>query len=102
MNPFAAALPAFDRVFGETIRYDGAGLDQPSDIVVIWSDVPGESYMGAGATVRTVSCEIRKEKLPGRPGKADVITRNGVRWSPVDIRDADDVAAWVLVVERAA
>jgi len=102
MNPFAAALPVIDRVFGESVGYDGAGLAEPTDIMVIWSDVAGEPFMGAGATVRTVFCEIRKEKLPGRPTKTDVITRDGVLWSPIDIRDADDVSAWVLIVERAA
>lgn len=101
VDPFAAALPHFRRVLGETVAYDGGGLPEPTNLVVIWSDVAGNEFQGPGNTTRAVSFEIDRSLLTQRPAKSDRITRKGVKWAPIEVTDRDDVNAWVVYVERA-
>lgn len=101
-NPFAAAMPAFLAAFGELVTYEGAGLAEPTDLGVIWSDVSGEPFQGPGNTTRTVSFEIDKALLPQRPGKSNRITRKGIVWQPQEVADRDDIGKWVVFVEKSA
>lgn len=97
----AAALAAIRAAFGESVGYAGGGLPAPDDLMVIWSDVAGDPFQGAGNTTRTITCEIEKALLPARPAAADRITRDGVAWKPIEVTDRADVAAWVITVGRA-
>lgn len=96
----AAALAAIRAAFGASVGYAGAGLPLPTDVMVIWSDVAGDPFQGAGNTTRTVTCEIEKALLPARPGAGDRITRDGMVWKPIEVIDRADVGAWVITVGR--
>lgn len=85
--------------FGDPVRYTGAGLvDAPIDDVV-FSDVPADSFIGAGATARHVSFELDFVALPDTPDKGDVIAHETGRWSVIDVALRRDVHGWVLSVE---
>lgn len=122
MSPFVAAATAIDAVFGEPVLYSGAGISYET-IRVIWSDVAGQAFQGAGNTVRTIGCEIRKSQLPGEPSADDVIERFAandrgdfgdpddygagrdcapISWRPIEIVDRADVDAWWLTLEQVA
>jgi len=96
-----AALAAIDAAFGETVSYSGPGVADPIDLRVIWSDVSGEAFQGAGNTVRTITCEVRKSLLPVQPNKTSRIVRGAITWKPQQVVDRDDVAGWVVTLERA-
>lgn len=98
-DPFAASLPVFAKVFGETVRYAGAGLPAEADVTVIWSDVPGDPFQGAGNTTRKISMEISKGLLPERPSTADRISRRGGTWRPNEVIDDEEFGSWVVVLE---
>lgn len=95
------ALAAVFAAFADTlITYTGAGLAAPTDMLVVWSNVAGDDFQGPGNTTRTISCEIRKSMLPGRPAKADTLKRGVEIWGPNEVVDRDDVGAWQIVLER--
>lgn len=101
-NPFTAAAAVIDRVLAlDIVTYDGGGLPAPTDISVVWSDMPGDPFQGPGNTTRTISAEIRFEKLQARPTRADRLTRNGVVWKPQQIEARGDVSAWNVTLELA-
>jgi hypothetical protein len=98
----AAALASIDAVFEETVIYTGGGLTVPTPIPVVWSDMPGESFQGAGNTTRTITAEIRYSLLAQRPAKADRIARDGKLWKPIQVADRDEMARWVVTLEQTA
>ena len=100
-DPFAAAAAAIDAAFAETVTYLGDGFATPTDLTVIWSDEPGDSFEGAGNTTRRITAEIRKEKLSQRPSKAGRLTRKGITYKPQQVTEVDTVEAWTVVLERA-
>lgn len=102
MNAFDAASAAIDAVFEEPVVYTGGGLPAAATVPVIWIEDPAPAFMGAGATARKVSCEIRQAGLPSRPAKADRIARAGRVWAPIDVTDLDDIGKWLVTLERQA
>ncbi|USI71619.1 head-tail joining protein [Sphingomonas morindae] len=102
MIDWGAGLAAIDAAFAEPVSYSGAGLAAGAPpIAVIWSDVAGQPGDNGRSTTRVISCEIRKELLPARPGKSDRLTRAGVTWSPIEVVDRDDLGRWQITLERA-
>jgi hypothetical protein len=97
----ADEIAAIHAAFGEAVVYTGAGL-VGATIAAIKSDVPGEPFQGAGATVRHISFEVLQAALPQRPAKGNTLVHGGTTWRVIDIVPRDDVAAWVLSVEKAA
>lgn len=99
-DPWSAAAAAIRAQSPDIVTYTGGGLTQPTDIRVIWTDAPGDPFQGPGNTTRTVSMEIPFDALPQRPSKADRATRNGVSWAPQQVANDENVAAYVVVLER--
>ena len=96
----AAALAANDAAFAESVIYTGGGLTEPTAIDVIWSDTAGQRFQGAGNTTRTVSCEVRYADLGRKPAAADRLLRGAVIWKPQQVTERDDIAKWVVVLEK--
>lgn len=95
-------LAAIHAEFADPVVYTGAGLPGPTPITAIFNDEPAETFMGAGATARKVSFEVQIADLPDEPGKADTILHDGTLWRVIDVTRRRDIAAWALVVEKAA
>jgi hypothetical protein len=95
-----AALAAVDAAFSEPVIYTGGGLAQATELGVIWSDVAGDPFQGAGNTTRIISCEVRQSDLPGRPTKNDRIGYGSAIWQPNDVTRRDDIGKWSIVLER--
>jgi len=101
MHGEAAALAAIRAAFAEPVRYEPGGLAAAiDDLPVIWSDVPGDAFQGAGNTTRTITAEIERASVPARPTKATRITRKAITWRVIEVADRDDIAAWVVTLER--
>ena len=96
----AAASAAIDALYAEPVVYAGGGLPEPKTINVIWSDVAGDPFQGAGNTVRVISAEIQQTDLPAQPAKADRLTRNGTVWQPNDSTRRDDIGKWVVILKQ--
>lgn len=97
----AAALAVFQSVFGEQVRYYGAGLDGGT-VTAIRSDVPGDPFQGFSGRARKIAFEIAKLALPDQPSKRDqIVEADESTWRVIDIAELSDVKAWSLVVEAA-
>jgi hypothetical protein len=97
----AAALAAIDAVYAEPVTYVADGF-KAKPLMVVWSDVAGDPFQGAGNTVRIVSAEIYQSDLSGRPAKADRLIREGVHWQPIDVTKRDDLGKWIVVLDQLA
>lgn len=96
-----ADLAAIHAAFADPVIYTGAGLSA-APITAVFSDVPADAFLGAGASARHISFELRASDLPSAPGKGDLIVHDGVTWSVIDIVRRRDIAAWSLSVEKAS
>ena len=97
-----AALAAIRAVFAEPVRYLPAGGGPAIDpLPVIWSDVAGAEFQGAGNTLRTITAEIERSTVPARPSKPVRIVRAGATWGVTEVVDRDDIDAWVVTLEQA-
>jgi hypothetical protein len=102
MRDFEATAAAdIHAAFGEPITYTGAGLTD-AEIIAIRSDTAALPFDGPGNTLRQVSYEVQKSDLPERPRLGNTISDATGIWSVNDITERTDVAAWVLIVDRAA
>jgi hypothetical protein len=98
---FSDEIAAIHAAFAEPVTYTGAGL-AGATIAAIKSDEPGDPFQGPGSTVRKIGFEVRQAVLPAAPAKGNIIVHAGTSWRVIDITRRDDVAAWGLIVERAA
>jgi hypothetical protein len=96
----AAALAAIDAEYGEPVVYAGGGLSEPKTIDVIWSDVAGDTFQGAGNTVRIISAEVQQADLLAEPAKSERHTRGGIVWQPNDSTRRDDIGKWVVILKQ--
>jgi hypothetical protein len=94
------ALAAIHAAFAEPVVYSGAGLDEAA-ITAVPTEAAADAYQGPGATTRKQAFEVPFSFLPSDPSKTDTLVHDGLRWRVNDITRRDDVAAWLLVVERA-
>ncbi|MCW2390969.1 hypothetical protein [Sphingobium sp. B11D3A] len=95
-----AGLATIHRTMADPIIYTGAGVAE-KPITGIHSDVPADTFTGAGATARHVSFEIQYVDLPGTPAKGDLIVHSTGRWAVIDRGKDDSVGAWILSVAAA-
>lgn len=96
----ASASAAIDALYGEPVVYAGGGLPEPKTIDVIWSDVAGDPFQGAGNTVRIISAEIQQSDLRAEPAKSDRLTRGDILWQPNDSTRRDDIGKWVVILKQ--
>ena len=96
-DAFAAEI---HEAFAQPVIYTPDG-GAPEEITAIYSDEPAPNFDGAGATLRTISWEVRQSDV-ANPQHDAMIEANGKVWRVNDITRRDDVGAWVLIVERAA
>jgi hypothetical protein len=101
VTAFSGEIAAIHAAFAEPVAYTGAGLGGAT-IAAIKSDEAGDPFQGPGSTVRKISFEVLQAALPGTPAKGNIIVHAGTSWRVIDITRRDDVAAWALIVERAA
>lgn len=95
------ALATIRAAFAEPVSYiDHVGATPIADLPVIWSDVAGDPFQGPGNTTRTITAEIERGSVPGRPSKATRISRGTVTWKVIEVVDRDDVDAWVATLEK--
>lgn len=96
----AAALGPIRAVYEEPVTYTGAGL-VGAPVMATPSDTAAGPFQGAGSSAREVSFEIAQAALPSEPHKGDLLVHGTNRWNVIDRTRRDDVAAWVLIVEKA-
>lgn len=93
----ASAAAAIHGAFASTVIYAPKSGSQIS-LTAVRSDEAAGNFMGAGATMRTVSWEVRQSDVAA-PSKGDAILADDIEWRVIDITRRDDVGAWVLIVE---
>lgn len=94
-----AALAAVRAAYEEPVLYTGLGLDsEPIEAIPSFEEAP--AFEGAGSTLRTVTFEISYTYLPGKPRKKDLIVHGVNIWKVDDVTERDDIAAWVVVVQK--
>lgn len=94
-----AALASIRKSYAEPVLYTGLGLDnEPLNAIPSYEQAP--AFEGAGSTLRTVTFEIFYSDLPEKPRKKDVIVHGANVWKVDDITERDDIAAWIVVVQK--
>ena len=104
MIDWAAQAQGIHAAFADPIVYDGAGL-VGATISGTKCDASGETYQGAGDTLRHTWFEVRKKDLPQEPGRdtithTDRMTGVTTAWTVIDKVSRDDIGAWELTVEE--
>ncbi|KKC24856.1 head-tail joining protein [Sphingomonas sp. SRS2] len=101
MSIWDTASAAIDAAFAVSVTYAGSGIALNDPISAIREDMPGEPFMGPGATVTMIGFEIKRVSLPRRPEKGDTIDDGRQLWRVQDVTDRDPVDAWFAIVEQA-
>jgi hypothetical protein len=100
-----AVASEIHRAFALSVTYQPlSGPSKP--IAAVYSNKPAPSFMGEGATLRTVKWQVLQADVAA-PAKGDRIVggaelpaRLRGDWLVIDITVRDDVAAHDLIVER--
>lgn len=94
-----SAVETIRAAYEEPVLYTGLGLDsEPIKAIPSFEEAP--AFEGAGSTLRTVTFEISYSSLPGKPRKKDLIVHGANSWKVDDVTERDDIAAWVVVVQK--
>ncbi len=97
----AMALAAIRAEYEEEVVYSGDDLPA-APMAAIFADAAAMKFQGSGSTLRQISFEIAQSAIPRPPKKGDIILQgNGDRWKANEKRELDDVAAWLIIVEKA-